>query len=131
MFVQSNLKLLFAAWAVVILIGLMAIVFLRSKKRAYALAVLPLGLPSAMYIVSGMLARWIDPLLPFANSYQIRMILDLAAALVACLLIGLLSGGISEGKRSRTLFAVCGTAFVVVLSGMFIMNSFLQAVAIA
>ncbi len=129
--VQSSTKLLFASWATVMLIGLMFIVFFRRKKKEYAWAVLPLGIPAGIYILSGILARLADPILSFANSYQIRIIIDLAAALVACLLIGILSGKIPGGKRNRTIFAICATAFVVVFSGLLIMNSLRQAVGVS
>lgn len=126
MSVQTDSQLLFACWATAVILATMSLVFLRSKKRSYALAVLPLAIPSVMYIISGVLARTLDATLSFASSFQIRIALDLTAALVACVLIGFASNVLSASKRTRLLFCLCGTAFVVVFSGLLIMSSVVQ-----
>ncbi|MBQ9414229.1 MAG: hypothetical protein IJU16_03780 [Clostridia bacterium] len=126
MAVQTNPQLLIACWATLILLGAMAIAFLRAKKHAYIPAVVPLAVPAATYIISGVCARWLDWLLAFATSFQIRIILDLGAALVACLLIGFAASGIPGGKRNRILYCACGALFVIVFSGLLIMSSVVQ-----
>lgn len=124
--VQSDTQLLIACWATVIVLVAMALVFLRSKRRRYALAVLPLTFPPSMYIISGVIARTIDSTLPFATSVQIRIVLDLAAALAACMVIGLISGYVSKVRRTRVAFLICCSLFVVAFSSLLIMSSVIQ-----
>ncbi len=130
MSVQTDSRLLLACWATAVILVMMSLVFFRSKKRSYALAVLPLALPSVMYIVSGVLARSLDRTIFFASSFQIRIALDLAAALVSCVLIGFASNVLSASKRTRMLFCLCCTAFVVVFSGLLIMSSVVQIASV-
>ena len=126
MAVKTNPQLLIACWATLILMGAMAFAFLRAKKSEYILAVIPLGVPAASYIISGVCARWLDWLLAFATSSQIRIFLDLGAALVACVLIGFAASGIPGEKRNRLLYCLCGTLFVIIFSGLLIMSSVMQ-----
>ena len=120
--VTTNDKLLFACWATVIVLAIMAIVFIRSRRLKFMWAVGPLTLPPAMYIVSGVIARAVDP----ASSVQIRIILDLAAALVACLLIGFAASIVSKARRTRVAYLVCALLFVMTFSAFLIMNSVSQ-----
>jgi len=125
-YVESHPKLIIACWATVGVLLAMALVFVRSKRRHYALGVLPLTLPAVMYIFSGMIARWINPTIAAASSVQIRIVLDLIAALVACVLIGLVSTIVSKKKKTRALFMIACSLFVLVFSSILIINTALQ-----
>ncbi len=112
--------MLFACWAIVIVLLAMVVVFMRAKKKEYALAVLPLTLVPFMHIVSGVLARFLDPIL-FLNFTEIRILIDLTAALFSCLLLGFSSRGISE-KRSRRLLTIFCAGFIILLTWVLIYN---------
>ncbi len=124
--VTTNSKLLIACWATVIVLAAMSLVFWRSKKNTYAIAVLPLILPPLGHLISGILARGLDLTLPFASSFQIRIVIDLIAAVVACVLIGVTSQLLYETRKGRTLFAVCCSAFIVVFSAILILSTLSQ-----
>ncbi len=124
--VETNSKILIACWATVIIVLAMALIFFRGKRRHYGTAILPLILPPLMHIVSGFLSRWLDNLLPFATSYDIRIVLDLIAAVSACVLIGLASSLLYETRKGRTFFILCCAVFVTAFSGILIMNTVLQ-----
>jgi len=124
--VVSNQKLMIACWATVIVFALMALVFFRSKRRGYGFAVLPLTIPPAAHIVSGMLARTIDPAIPPISAVQLRIIIDLAAALVACAAIGLVANFVSKKRKPRLAFIGACTLFVIVFSSFLIMSSVVQ-----
>ena len=124
--VETSSKILIACWATVIILAAMAIIFFRGKRRHYGIAILPLMLPPLMHIVSGFSARWLGGLLPFANSFEIRIVLDMIAAMTACALIGLASTLLYESRKGRALFIVCCAIFIVVFSGILIMNTVLQ-----
>ena len=50
----------FACWAIVIVLSLMVLVFLRARKKEYAVAILPLLIAPFVHIFSGLLAKgWI------------------------------------------------------------------------
>ncbi len=128
--VETNSKLLIACWATVLILLAMALIFSRGKRRHYGLAVLPLVIPPLTHIVSGIIARWVSTPLPFANSFEVRIVLDLMAALVACILVGLASVRLYEGKAGRTLFILSCSLFIVAFSSILILNSVLQYVAV-
>ena len=124
--VETNSKILIACWATVIILLAMALIFFRGKRRHYGPAILPLTIPPLTHIVSGLLARWLCVPFSFANSYEIRIVLDLMAAVVACVLIGLTSGLLYETRKGRTLFILCCTVFIIAFSSILILNSVLQ-----
>lgn len=117
--VATDEKLLIACWSTTIILVIMAIVFRRGNRRNLVWAVAPLILPPAMHIFSRQLALAFAP----SASIQTRIILDLSAALVACVLIGFANGLVSKTKRIRIAYLVCGMLFVLAFSGVLIMNS--------
>ena len=125
MVITSN-KLLIACWATVIVLIAMALVFWRSKKSNYAVAVLPLVLPPLGHLISGILARGLDLTLPFASSFQIRIVIDLIAAIAACVLVGVTSQLVYETRKGRTLFALSCSLFIVVFSAILILSTLSQ-----
>lgn len=106
--------LLFACWAIVIVLGSMFVVFMRARKREYAFAIIPLVLLPLVHIFSGLLARLLAAALPFGPS-DLRRAIDVSGGLVACLLIGWTARHI-QGKRTRMMFAVCCTSFLIILT---------------
>lgn len=106
--------LLFACWAIVIVLSSMFLVFMRARKREYAYAIIPLVLLPLVHIFSGLLARLLAAVLPFGPS-DLRRAIDVTGGLVACLLIGWTARRI-QGKRTRMMFAVCCTCFLVILT---------------
>jgi hypothetical protein len=113
--------LLFACWAIVVILGAMAIVFLRKDRRGFAKAVLPLMLPPFIYILSGVAARQIDRVLPY-NAYEIMAMLNMLAGLVSCVLLGFTSRHI-EGKRTRRGFIIGCSLFIIILTGALVMDT--------
>ena len=126
--VISNQKLIIACWATAIVLILMAVVFMRSNRRHFALAVLPLTIPSIVHLVSGFLANTLDPAFAPITSVQIRILADLIAALVACLLVGLTSILVSKKRKTRLLFAIACALFIIVFSSFLLMSSVVQFV---
>ncbi len=113
--------MLFACWAIVIILSLMAIVFLRARKKEYAVAILPLLIAPFVHIFSGILAKGADAFLPLSTG-QIRIIIDLTAGLISCLLLGLASRGIPERRTRNGLFWCCA-GFVVILTLVLVTNT--------
>ena len=113
--------MLFACWAIVIVLAAMAAVFMSSGKREYAVGILPLILPPAVHIVSGVIARFLDPLLPLDGA-QLRIIIDLLAGLLGCLLIGFSSRNIKE-RKSRNAFLIACSGFIMILTLVLIVNT--------
>lgn len=112
--------MLFACWAIVIVLLAMVVVFMRAKKKEYALAVLPLTLVPFVHIFSGVCARFLDSFI-FLNFTEIRILIDLTAALFSCLLLGFSSRGIAE-KRNRRLFTIFCAGFTILLTWVLIYN---------
>ena len=78
--------MMFACWSIVIVLIAMLVVFMRAEKVNYAVATSPLLIQPLMYVVSGRLAAWAAMVLPL-GAVDIRVILNVIAALVACLLL--------------------------------------------
>ena len=118
---KTSTEMLFACWAIVIVLLAMELVFLRARKKEYAVAILPLLITPAVYIVSGVVSGWLSGFLSLAAG-QIRVIIDLTAGMVSCLLLGLASRGIAE-RRTRNAFFWCCAGFVLILTLALVTNT--------
>lgn len=112
--VQANGGMLFACWAILIVLAAMFFTFMRARKTDYALAILPLAIPPLIYIPSGLIARWLSSFLP-VSGLQLMMTINLIAGLIACLMIGITSRRI-EPKGSRRAFSLCCAGFIMILT---------------
>lgn len=124
--VTTTRGMLFACWAIVIVLLAMAFAFLRSNKKDYALAILPLMITPFVHIFSGVIAKFLEILVPLTAA-ELRVIIDLTAGLVSCLLIGLATLGIKEKKRVRCAFFWCCAGFVVILTIVLVTNTMVTA----
>ena len=123
---RTSASMLFACWAIVIVLLAMVIIFLRARKKEYAVAILPLLIAPVIHIFSGVAAKWLDAAVPLTAG-QLRVIIDLTAGLISCLLLGLASRGIAD-RRTRNGFFWCCAGFVVVLTLVLVTNT-LTAIA--
>ena len=112
--------MLFACWSIVIVLAAMFFVFMRAHKKEYAVAVLPLVITPLMHICSGVIARWLDGILPL-TWVELRVALDLIAALISCLLIVFSSRSIAV-RRSRNVFLIFCSGFIIILTLALIIN---------
>ena len=119
--VTTSAGMLFACWAIVIVLLAMFIVFMRARQKSYALAILPLVIVPFIHIISGVIARFLDPSLPLTGM-EIRAIIDTTAALIPCLLVGAMSRGIPQ-RRTRNMLSVGCSAFVIILTVVLLINT--------
>lgn len=119
--VENKVGMLFACWAIVMVLLAVEFVFLRSGKKNYVIAILPLLVTPFVHIISGLIARIIMHTVPltFAN---LRTIIDVTAGLISCLLLGLTSRSIEE-RRSRLAFFWCCAGFVIILTWVLVINT--------
>lgn len=99
----SSGGMLFACWAILIVLIAMSFVFLRSGKKEYSVAILPLLITPFIYIVSGLISKIMIGVLPYSY-FEMRAIITVTAGLFSCLLLGLASRKIS-GLQSRHIFS--------------------------
>lgn len=112
--------MMFACWSIVIVLIAMLIVFMRAEKVNYAVATSPLLIQPLIYVVSGRLATWMALVVPL-GAVDIRVILNVLAALAACLLLGFTARRITE-KRPRRVFFGCCTGFILLLTLALVIN---------
>ena len=112
--------MLFACWAIVIVLALMFVVFMRAHKKDYALAIIPLVILPLAHIFSRLLANALDNILPLTG-VELQVAIDMTAGLVSCLLIGLTGRRIQE-KRTRLMFSLCCSGFIIILALVFVVN---------
>ena len=74
-----------------------------------------------IHIISGVIARFLDPSLPLTGM-EIRAIIDTTAALISCLLVGAMSRGIPQ-RRTRNMLSVGCSAFVIILTLVLLINT--------
>ena len=117
---STSVGMLFACLSIVIVLAAMFFVFMRAHKKEYAVAVLPLVITPLMHICSGVIARWLDGILPL-TWVELRVALDLIAALISCLLIGFSSRSIAV-RRSRNVFLIFCSGFIIILTLALIIN---------
>ena len=122
--VNNTAGMLFACWAIVIVMALMFIVFMRAHKKEYALAIVPLIILPLVHIFSAMLANLLARFLPLAPR-ELRMAIDVTAGLISCLLIGLTARHIPE-RRTRNFFSICCSAFIIILTLVLVVNMMMQ-----
>mgnify|MGYP007130804812 CR=1 FL=1 len=112
--------MIFASWAILIVLAAIVIVFLRYGKKEYSVAVLPLLITPSVYIFSGILARMISQLLPYPAA-ELRALITIIAGLISCLLLGYSSRRL-QGPRIRRAFFLCCAAFLIILTIVFVAN---------
>ncbi|MDD2362366.1 MAG: hypothetical protein PHH84_05345 [Oscillospiraceae bacterium] len=117
--------MLFACWAILIVLLAMSFVFLRSGKKEYSVAILPLLITPAANIFSGLFSRFLDKLVPLSSA-ELRVIIVLTSGLISCLLLGLASRKLSGEKTRLIFFWVCA-AFVVILTLVLVINELVAA----
>jgi len=110
----SSGGMLFACWAILIVLIAMSFVFLRSGKKEYSVAILPLLITPFIYIVSGLISKIMIGVLPYSY-FEMRAIITVTAGLFSCLLLGLASRKLS-GLQSRHIFFWSCAAFVIILT---------------
>lgn len=123
--IPPSFGMLFACWAIVIVLAMMFVIFMRAKKKEYAIAMIPLGFEPFVHIFSRLLANWLDPVLPL-TAPEIRVAIDLTAALIACLVAGWTSRLI-QGKRTRTAFLLSCSGFIIILTLVLVVNTLMEA----
>ncbi|MCI9413795.1 MAG: hypothetical protein HFJ79_01265 [Clostridiales bacterium] len=119
--INTSAGMLFACWAIVIVLLAMALVFMRAGQKAYALAILPLVITPFVHIFSGVIARTVSPALPFTAA-EVRAALDMTSGLVSCLLIGATTRGITRRKTRNALSISC-SGFIIILTLVLVMNT--------
>lgn len=118
---SSSQAMLFACWAIVIVLVCMLVIFMRARKKEYALAVLPLAMVPFIHIFSGLLARLFSGFLPL-GILELRVSIDLGVALVSCLLLGFTSRAVPEKTNRRLLLVFC-SAFIIILTWVLIFDT--------
>ena len=113
--------MLFACWAIVIVLVAMFLVFMRAHKKEYAVAIVPLIVLPFIHILSNPLAHLLDPLLPLTLP-ELRIAVDMTAGLVSYLLIGLTARHIRE-RHTRNAFMICCSGFLIILTLVLVVNS--------
>ena len=101
--VTTSAGMLFACWAIVIVLLAMFIVFMRARQKSYALAILPLVIVPFIHIISGVIKNYMtrkflgsdEPISPMQKVILLRN--GLTAPVIDLLENAPLEGGHSHG----------------------------------
>lgn len=123
--VSESAGMLFACWAIVIVLVAVSIIFMRAKKREYAVAVLPLAIVPFVHIFSAWLANRLNGIIAL-HAVEIQIVLDVTAALIACVLTGYFARKITH-TRTRMGFTLSCAGFTIILALALVINIFVGA----
>ena len=100
---------------IVLIISMISSIFLRTKRRRFALLSLPLILVPAMHVVAQLVLTFIFPNFDQMAQAVMTISFDLAGLLVGGLLEGMLLHHL-PGKRTRVGFAVIAAFYMIALT---------------
>ena len=106
-------------WAIIILIVVMAGVFYRGRKPAYAVMSLPLAIVPLSHLFSFPLARMIVRLDTVSNEMFVRICIHVLGLIVTCFLVGGLSRNLPT-RRARRAFMVISGIFTFCITAVLI-----------
>ena len=72
------------------------------------MAVLPLVTVPLFHLIGAPLSRFVSGLVPSLTEQLLRVSVDVAGLMVACVLYGLLAGNMGSGKGRRIYMILCG-----------------------
>ncbi len=108
-------------WVIVVIILIISGVFLRSRRKDYALAVLPLAIVPLAHIVSSPVAILASKIHPWEIA-DIRLGFEVTALVITGILLTQFSLQI-KSKVSRNAFLVLCAAFCIILELVLIYNT--------
>ncbi|MCL2013839.1 MAG: hypothetical protein FWG69_02495 [Oscillospiraceae bacterium] len=109
--------MMFESVAILIVLALVSIIFMRAKKYGYVFCTIPLGIVPLANILLVLLKEHIKVGVNISDfHYSVTMIVTLA---LCCLLLGFMSG-VFRLKSNRILFMSISSAFVVTLTLIYI-----------
>lgn len=113
--------MVFESLAIIGIVLAMSFLFIRTKKRDYCIATLPLLIQPAMQIIS-------IPAINIVSSFSavrplvISSCITFIALIAESVLIGLASNLLASRKQKTSYIIICG-AFALVLAMIFILNA--------
>ena len=93
--------------ATIVLVLAFSFICLRSRRKDFAIAIIPLIILPAIHIGGIYLSRLLSSFLPF-SSFEVHIFMDIMALLVACILFGLNSGRFTQTPVRRGYLWICG-----------------------
>lgn len=100
-------------WVIVVIILVISSVFLRTKRKDYALAVLPLAIVPLAHIVSSPVSKIIAKIYPWEFN-DIRLSFEIIALVVTGIFLTQSSMKI-KSKTSRNAFLILCASFCIIL----------------
>jgi len=107
--------------AILLLIGIMIFSFLRARRYSFAIAISPLTAVPAMHLMGFILSKHISNLFSHLSTTDIHVGIDILAAVLCCLLLGIFSHYFTS-KKTRSTFLVLSSVFELLLTWVLIYN---------
>lgn len=107
--------------AIILIIFSVIVVFLRAKKKSYAIAVLPLTFVPFLHLAGFYTRKYLSGMIN-ADSNMILSVIDIIALVFSCIFIGIMSGKI-KSKAARNTYIIISGLFLIVLVCIFISDS--------
>ena len=111
----------FESLAITGIIIAIAIMYMRTQRKSYALATLPLALLPATNALLAWTSKYIEKVLPF-DRITIWMTINVTAAIVSCLLIGIFAQKLKR-KYTKLTYMAMSVIFNVVLLMILLANA--------
>ena len=105
----------FECVAIIVVIIIMIFAFLRAKRYAFAIAITPTLSVPVLHLIGFLVAPQIQKLADSFLQHRIHIGIDVLAAALGCLLLGVF-GHYIQSKKIRTYFLLCCSIFILVLT---------------
>lgn len=110
----------FESYAIICVIAIFVVDFVRTKRYEYAISVWPLALVPFSYIVSAPLSIWISEVFQ-VHPLNVRIVI-IMAALVICSVVMVLFAGWIANRKQRLTFTIIGIGFNFALACIYIFD---------
>ncbi len=108
--------------AIVLLISMVALMYVRAKKKNYALATVPLIILPLVNILAYAASEKISHILPM-DKFTVYAALNIVAVVVSSCLVGIMSYKFSK-KATKTAYVVMSLIFNITLAAILVYNMF-------
>lgn len=110
--------------SIILVILMVAFIFLRARRKDYAITTLPLLVLPLMHILSLVLAEHLSGMFSL-NAQEITVAIDATALVISCTVLGFFSSRIPSRKARNAYLVICGV-FVVILTWVLIANTLVK-----
>ncbi len=119
-FIRETSQMVIECISILIIISALVLAFLRAHRKKYAFSIIPLIILPAMNLISYPLSAYLSYAFGILEE-QTRNSIIVAALVVSCIALGMMSSNFSIKKNRHAYIIICGV-YTLILSLIFILK---------